>query len=106
MERPFQSAASTTAPRVAKPPPIPAQESTPTPATPALRVFAQTSLTRESLRLAPLMKMTWPRSQFQRLALAARRTPTPSRLKRQLTGQAALRQAMISRIVLGPPGGR
>lgn len=107
MTRPAQSAVSTSTPRAAKPPPVPpAPESAPPPAAPAPLVFAQASRSREALRLAPLMKMTWPRSQFQRFAIAAHRTAAPSPLKRQLTGRAALRQAMVSRIVLGPPGGR
>jgi hypothetical protein len=107
MTRPVQSAVSTSAPRVAKPPPMPpAPESAPLPAAPAPLVFAQASRAREALRLAPLMKMTWPRSHFQRFAIASHRTAAPSPLKRQLTGRAALRHAMVSRIVLGPPGGR
>ena len=34
------------------------------------------------------------------------RNASAARLKHQLIGRTALRQAMISRIVLGPPGGR
>jgi len=106
MDRPVQSAAATSLPRAAKPPPMPVPESAPLPAAYAPPVFAPVTPSHEALRLAPLMKMTWPRSQFQRFAMAARRTTAPSALKRHLTGRAALRQAMISRIVLGPPGGR
>jgi hypothetical protein len=106
MERPVQSVASTTAPRAARPPPMPAPAPAPVPGADAHLVHTQAALAREALRLAPLMEMTWPRSQFQRFAIAARRTTAPSLLKLQLTGRAALRQAMVSRIVLGPPGGR
>ncbi len=90
------------------PPPVPELVATPEPAPvlTAQMVFAQAEMTREALRLAPLMKMKWPRSQLQRLGGAAKRTADAARLKRQLLGHAALRQAMVSRIVLGPPGGR
>ena len=106
MARPGQSAAATARPRAAKPPPMPVPENAPLPAVYLPPVFAPVTPSHEALRLAPLMKMTWPRSHFQRFAMAARRTTAPSALKRHLTGRAALRQAMISRIVLGPPGGR
>lgn len=95
-----------TARPAAVPPPVPQPAPLPEPVMDARMVFAQAAMTRESLRLAPLMKMTWPRSQFQRLGGAARRTSSAAKLKQQLIGQAALRQAMVSRIVLGPPGGR
>ena len=85
-----------------RPPPAPPAEIAPA----ALPVFARAAMTREALRLAPLLKMKWPRSQFQHLAGAAHRTGHAAKLKRQLTGQTAMRQAMVSRIVLGPPGGR
>ncbi len=104
LARPVQSAVSTSAPRAAKPPPMP--DSAPVPAACPPPVFAPVALAHEGLHLAPLMKMTWPRSQFQRFAMAARRTAAPSPLKRHLAGRTALRQAMVSRIVLGPPGGR
>lgn len=89
------------------PPPVPPPVSEPAPAVVELPPAAtHAALTSEALRLAPLMKMTWPRSQFQRLAGAAQRNASAARLKQQLHGRNALRQAMISRIVLGPPGGR
>jgi hypothetical protein len=93
-------------PPVPTPPPVPQPVAAPVPVMDAHLVFAQAAMTREALRLAPLMKMQWPRSQMQRLGGAAKRTSTATRLKHQLLGHAALRQAMVSRIVLGPPGGR
>jgi hypothetical protein len=93
-------------PPVPAPPPVPQPVVEPVPVMDAHLVFAQAAMTREALRLAPLLKMKWPRSEFQRLGGAAKRTSTATRLKRQLLGHAALRQAMVSRIVLGPPGGR
>ena len=86
--------------------PVVASEPEPAVAVMLPALSSQAALTRESLRLAPLMKMTWPRSQFQRLAGAAQRNASATRLKHQLIGRTALRQAMVSRIVLGPPGGR
>jgi len=86
--------------------PDPPPETAPVRTTNVHLVFAQAEMTREALRLAPLLRMKWPVSQFQRLTGAARRTSPATKLKRQLVGQAALRQAMVSRIVLGPPGGR
>ncbi|MCX7006869.1 MAG: hypothetical protein NTY53_06420 [Kiritimatiellaeota bacterium] len=108
MERPAQSSSpmQRAATRMATPPPAPQPAAVPAPTGGTHPVFAQAAMPSEALRLAPLLKMTWPRSQFQRLAGAARRVSPASRLKHQLNGQAALRQAMISRIVLGPPGGR
>jgi len=99
---PSRPAPALALPSLPEPPPTPA----PAHATDARLVFARAETTSEALRLAPLLKMTWPRSQFQRLVGAARRTGPATRLKHQLVGQATLRQAMISRIVLGPPGGR
>jgi len=58
-------------------------------------------------RVAPLLRMKWPRSALGNLSVtAATRTGHASPLHRRLTGTAALRHAMISRIVLGAPGGR
>lgn len=98
--RPVMTPAVALAPPEPPPTPMPARAAEPH------LLSARAETTSEALRLAPLLKMKWPRSQFQRLAGAARRAAPASRLKHQLTGQAALRQAMISRIVLGPPGGR
>lgn len=92
--------------RSVEPPPVPHITPAPAPVMDSHVVFAQAAMTRESLRLAPLMKMKWPSSQFQRLGGAAKRTLNASKLKHQLVGHAALRQAMVSRIVLGLPGGR
>lgn len=93
--------------RNVKPKAAPPRVSEPEPAVAAMQpAVSHAALTHDSLRLAPLMKMTWPRSQFQRLAGAAQRNASAARLKHQLIGRTALRQAMISRIVLGPPGGR
>jgi hypothetical protein len=50
--------------------------------------------------------MQWPRSALGNLSVtAATRAGQASPLHRRLTGTAALRAAMVSRIVLGRPRG-
>ena len=79
------------------------------PAMPALKDFSPvappTRTSQQPMHVAPLMKMKWPRSYFRNLAFTAARHTQASRLQHQLLGQAALRRAMISRIVLGRPLG-
>ena len=92
--------------RRAAPPPVPGAASLSQPAAEAHPVFVPTTTTREALRLAPLMKMKWPRSPLGNLSItAAARTGHPTLLRRRLHGHIALRHAMVSRIVLGRPVG-
>ena len=92
--------------RAAVPPPVPAPASALPPPAEAHPVYAATTTTREALRLAPLMRMQWPRSPLFNLSItAATRAGQHSPLRRRLRGHAALRQAMVSRIVLGRPIG-
>ncbi|TAN37092.1 MAG: hypothetical protein EPN23_06680 [Verrucomicrobia bacterium] len=106
-------------PRPAPPrhlPPVQSKTSRPTPAIvapivtqPALPMVtaAQLHSTQTPMRVAPLLKMKWPRSALGNLSVtAATRTGQTSPLRRQLMGHTALRHAMVSRIVLGAPGGR
>ena len=58
------------------------------------------------LHITPLMHMRWPGSVFSQSIGATSRPARQSLLRRRLQGPTALRHAMISRLVLGPPGGR
>lgn len=99
--------------------PAPARRATPPPPTLPLptqwipevgqspAITAQLSTTQIHGRVAPLLRMKWPRSPLGNLSVTATtRAGHTSPLHRRLTGSAALRQAMVSRIVLGQPGGR
>jgi hypothetical protein len=94
--------------RRATPPPVlplPAQWAAEAGQSPA--ITAQLPTTQIHWRVAPLLRMKWPRSPLGNLSVtAATRAGHTSPLHRRLMGAAALRQAMVSRIVLGPPGGR
>lgn len=89
------------------PPPVVARL-TPTPPmiAPPLTVAAQRHTTEIRWRIAPVMRMRWPRSALGNLSVtAATRAGHASPLHRRLTGSGALRHAMINRIVLGRPLG-
>ena len=92
--------------RTAPPPSLPVS----TPMMPAIEqppsFVTQLHTAEMHWRVAPLLRMKWPRSALGNLSVtAATRAGHTSPLHRRLTGTAALRHAMISRIVLGRPRG-
>jgi len=105
-------AARPTIPSAARPaaaaPPLPLPETAAAAALPVPEpgVYAGAGSRVTQRLVSPLMRMRWPASAFGQLRGAMVQPARQSPLRRRLQGRPALRQAMISRLVLGPPGGR